>query len=233
MANEFTIEKRYKLPKKLFGRFPENHWEDMLSDINSDIDYPEANLKIINFLTQLKPIFEGGNPYTIKVFKTTGVPFVSSNKISTFNIEIYLDKQRIVEFDYFPLRSDGLPSVHPYYEFWIDSQLINKKLKVKKLYHFNDDYKIEFVNDIFFNSNYKVDEENERILINIKTQVQRDGKKMSVVGILYDFETLCQDLINEPKKVAHALYFKNNEVSYDDFIKNEKDSHAIAAMINI
>jgi hypothetical protein len=78
-----------------------------------------------------------------------------------------------------------------------------------------------------------VDEVNERIIVNVTTRIKADGKTRDIYKLPYDFETLCYDVINEPKKVAHALYFKQNEVSYDDFLANEKDSHSLSAMINI
>jgi hypothetical protein len=230
---EYHVEKKYELPKRFFGRFPIKQWDAMMADINDDMDYEEANAKIISLMTQLKPIFQGGNNYLIKVFKTCTPAYDKHVTVSTFNIEIYLDKQRIVEMEYFPLRSDGLPSIHNYYTFWIDSGLINQQLLIKKLYHFNDDYKIEFVNNIFFNSGFEVDEVSERITTKVRTRIKVDGKTRDVADLPYDFETLCHDLVNNPKKVAHALYFRNHEVTYEDFIKNEKDAHALSAMINI
>lgn len=230
---DYKLEKKYELPKRFFGKFPNDKWEAMIHDINDDIDYEEANAKITSFMTQLKPIFEGGNKYLIKIFKTCTPAHDNHLTVSTFNIEVYLGKQRIIELDYFPLRSDGLPSSHDYYTFWMDSALINKRLLIKKLYHFNDDFKIEFVNHIFFNSGFVVDEVNERIIVNVTTRIKADGKTRDIYKLPYDFETLCYDVINEPKKVAHALYFKQNEVSYDDFLANEKDSHSLSAMINI
>lgn len=230
---EYHVEKKYELPKRFFGKFPTKKWNEMIADINDDMDYEEVNAKIISFMTQLKPIFEGGNNYLIKVFKTCTPAYDKHVTVSTFNIEIYLDKQRIVEMEYFPLRSDGLPSIHNYYTFWIDSGLLNQKLLIKKLYHLNDNYKIEFVNHIFFNSSFDVDEENERIITKVRTRIKVDGKTRDVADLAYDFETLCHDLLNDPKKVAHALYFRNHEVTYEDFLKNEKESHTLSAMINI
>lgn len=230
---DYQVEKKYELPKRFFGKFPTKKWDEMIEDINDDMDYEEANAKIISFMTQLKPIFEGGNNYLVKIFKTCTPAYDKHVTVSTFNIEIYLDKQRIVEMEYFPLRSDGLPSIHNYYTFWLDSALINSKLLIKKLYYFNDDYKIEFVNHIFFNSGFEVDEVSERIITKVRTRIKVDGKTRDVADLPYDFEALCHDVINEPKKVAHALYFKQNEVSYDEFLANEKDSHSLSAMINI
>lgn len=233
MTIELTIEKNYALPKSFFGKFPTRKWEAMITDINNDVDYGQVNSDITHFITQLKPIFDGSKAYRIKIFKTSGRHFEDSAKVSTFNIEVFMDKQRIVELDYFPMRSDGLPSAFKYYDFWMDSNLINKKLQVKNLYHFNDDYKIEFANHIFFNSGYVVDEVTKRIMVDVTTRIKADGKTRDIYKLPYDFETLCHDLMNDPKKVAHALYFKNNEVSYDDFLANEKDSHSLISMINI
>jgi hypothetical protein len=230
---DYHVEKKYELPKRFFGKFPSEKWDEMITDINNDIDYEEANAKIISFMTQLKPIFEGGNGYRIKIYKSCTPAYDNHVTVSTFNIEIYLDKQRIVEFDYFPLRSDGLPSIHDYYTFWIDSTLFNKQLLIKNLYHFNDDFKIEFVNHIFFNSGFTIDAVSERIITNVRTRIKVDGKTRDVADLNYDFESLCHDLVKEPKKVVHALYFRNNEVTYEDFIHNEKDSHALSAMIDI
>jgi hypothetical protein len=230
---DYQVKKKYELPKRFFGKFPSKKWDEMIADINDDMDYQEVNAKIIKFMTQLKPIFEGGKSYLIKIFKTCTPAYNGCVTVSTFDIEIEVDSQRVVEFEYFPLRSDGKPSDHRYYNFWMDSTLINKKLLIKKLYYLNDDYKIEFVNHIFFNSGFEVDEENERIMTNVRTRIKVDGKTRDVVNLPYDFESLCHDLIKEPKKVVHALYFRNHEVTYEDFIKNEKDSHALSAMINI
>lgn len=230
---EYHSEKTYKFPKSFFGKFPSKKWNNMIADIDDDMDYAEVNAKIISFLNQLKPIFEGSQSYSIKIFKTTEAQWGLQNNISTFDINISRNEQTVVEFEYFPMRSDGLPSQYKYYNFWMDCQLIHKNLLKKKLYYFNDDYKIEFVNDIFFNSNYEVDEVNERIITKIRTRIRMGGKTVDVVDVSYDLETLCHDLVQRPKKVAHALYFKNNEVSYEDFINNEKDSHSLSAMINI
>lgn len=230
---DFHVEKKYELPKRFFGKFPTKKWDAMMADINDDMDYEEVNAKIISFMTQLKPIFEGGKDYLIKIFKTCTPAFNGCVTVSTFDIEIKVDDQSVVQFEYFPLRSDGKPSDMAYYNFWMDSTLINKKLLTKKLYHLNDDYKIEFVNHIFFNSGFEVDEENERIITKVRTRIKVDGKTRDVADLPYDFETLCHDLVNDPKKVAHALYFRNHEVTYEDFIQNEKDAHALSAMINI
>lgn len=230
---DFHVQKKYELPKRFFGKFPTKKWDAMMADINDDMDYAEVNAKIISFMTQLKPIFEGGKEYLIKIFKTCTPAFNGCVTVSTFDIEIKVDDQSVVQFEYFPLRSDGKPSEMAYYNFWMDSTLINKKLLTKKLYHLNDNYKIEFVNHIFFNSGFEVDEENERIITKVRTRIKVDGKTRDVADLPYDFETLCHDLVNDPKKVAHALYFRNSEVTYEDFIQNEKDSHALAAMINI
>lgn len=230
---DFHVEKKYELPKRFFGKFPTKKWDAMMADINDDMDYEEVNAKIISFMTQLKPIFEGGKEYLIKIFKTCTPAFNGCVTVSTFDIEIKVDDQSVVQFEYFPLRSDGKPSDMAYYNFWMDSTLINKKLLTKKLYHLNDDYKIEFVNHIFFNSGFEVDEENERIITKVRTRIKVDGKTRDVADLPYDFETLCHDLVNDPKKVAHALYFRNHEVTYEDFIQNEKDAHALSAMINI
>ena len=230
---DFHVQKKYELPKRLFGKFPTKKWDAMMADINDDMDYAEVNAKIISFMTQLKPIFEGGKEYLIKIFKTCTPAFNGCVTVSTFDIEIKVDNQSVVQFDYFPLRSDGKPSEMAYYNFWMDSTLINKKLLNKKLYHLNDDYKIEFVNHIFFNSGFEVDEENERIITRVRTRIKVDGKTRDVADLPYDFEMLCHDLVNNPKKVAHALYFRNHEVTYEDFIQNEKDAHALSAMINI
>jgi len=233
MSLDFHTTENYKLSKSIFRKFPTRDWNKMLADIQSHVDYREINPRIVDFLTQLKPIFFGSKNYFIKIFKASNYVVENENTLYTFNIEIYLEKQRIVELEYFPMRSDGLPSAYNYYEFWIDPQLINKQLLVKKIYHLNDDYKIEFRNDIFFNSSFFVDEDNHRICTTIKTRIIADGNTKSIVDVIYDFEALCNDLVNEPKKVAHALYFRNKEVTYEDFLKNEKDSHMIAAMINI
>lgn len=230
---DFHVQKKYELPKRFFGKFPTKKWDAMMADINDDMDYAEVNAKIISFMTQLKPIFEGGKEYLIKIFKTCTPAFNGCVTVSTFDIEIKVDDQSVVQFEYFPLRSDGKPSEMAYYNFWMDSTLINKKLLTKKLYHLNDNYKIEFVNHIFFNSGFEVDEENERIITKVRTRIKVDGKTRDVADLPYDFETLCHDLVNDPKKVAHALYFRNSEVTYEDFIQNEKDAHALSAMINI
>lgn len=233
MPIELSIKKKYNLPKSFFGKFPNRKWDEMISDINNDVEYGHINEEIGNFLMQLKPIFDGSKAYSVEIFKTVSTPTKNAERLFTFNVEVYMGKQRIIELEYFPMRSDGLPSQFKYYEFWIDSALINKKLLVKNLYHFNEDYKIEFVNHIFFNSGYVVDEVTKRIVANITTRIKVDGNVKNIYKLPYDFETLCHDVINDPKKVAHALYFKNNEVCYDDFVANEKDSHSIVAMINI
>lgn len=233
MSIELSIKKKYNLPKSFFGKFPIRKWDEMISDINSDVDYGHINKEIANFLVQLKPIFDGSKAYSVDIYKTASRPTQNAERLFTFNIEVYMGKRRIIELEYFPMRSDGLPSEFKYYEIWIDSSLINKNLLIKNLYHFNDDYKIEFANHIFFNSGYVVDEVTKRIVVNVTTRIKADGKTRDIYKLPYDFETLCRDVINDPKKVAHALYFKNNEVSYDDFVANEKDSHSVVSMINI
>jgi hypothetical protein len=234
MSNENHIEKKYKLSKKFFGRFPTHQWDEMIVDIASDPEHSEINAKIINCLNQLKSVFYGKKNYLIKIFKTYTDPlFNAASHHMSFNIEVLMETQRIIELDYFPLRSDGLPSIHPYYNFWIDPALMNTKLLVKDLYKLNDDYSIQFRNSIFFNSGFNVNESSERITVNIKTRIKANGKLKSILDVPYDFELLCEHIIHEPKRVAHALYFSNNEVTYEDFIKNEKDAHLLNEMINI
>lgn len=235
MSMSFDVHdtQKYKLSKSFFRKFPTKDWDKMLHDIQSSKDYEEINPRIVSFLNQLKSIFSGSNNYFIKIFRASNYISSNDNTIYTFNIEVYMEKQRIVELEYFPMRSDGLPSAYNYYEFWLDVNLLNKKLLVKNLYKLGDDYEVECPKSIFFNSSFYVNEETHRIMSTVKTRIKANGAIRNIFDLPYDFEELCSDIVNEPKKIAYALYFRNKEVSYEEFLMNEKDSHTLADMINI
>lgn len=233
MSFDFHDTQKYRLSKSIFRKFPTKDWNKMFDDIQNNDDYDEINPRIIGFLNQLKPIFSGSSNYFIKIFRASNYISSNDNTIYTFNIEVYMEKQRIVELEYFPMRSDGLPSAYNYYEFWLDVALLNKKLLVKNLYKLGDAYEVEFPRSIFFNSSFYVDEKTHRIMSTVKTRIKANGNIRNIFDLPYDFEELCSDLVNEPKKIAYALYFRNKEVSYEDFLDNEKDSHILADMINI
>ncbi len=236
MDNDLYNEVAYNLSKSFFGRFPEKEWNHMINDINSDINFDESNIKITRLLKQLKSIFCGSINYIVEISKN--VTQHKNNIHSSFNINIYVKKtksykMKIIEIEYFPNRTDGLSSDFDIYSFWIDiNGDINKNILIKNIYFLDKDNIISFSNNIFFNSSYIIDKE-DNIIVNINTRFKLNGKVKSIRSLPYKFDDLCRDLVNDPKKIAHALYFKNNEVTYEDFIKDEKSSLSLLSMIDI